>query len=163
MQKTILIIFGVIFFAGNVSLASTAQYYVGEQTSALGPAQECFLEASFSADLKTVDLRSIVNNEHEGHLVPVGPLKANYQFVKGSVQSNAYYFEDAKAAAPIRRLILISANPGAPTELLAAIFHDGHHDPVTCKALVPAVDGELEEAIELFSQFENLEEAEHAH
>lgn len=158
------VLFSLFSFAVIVSEAqlSAPVYFVGEQKISATENKECFLELKYSADQKMVELRAIVTNGHEGDLAPVGVLQANYQFIGGSVQKNGYYFQDKTPKAPVKQLVLVAEDVQNPTSLVAAIFHDGHHDPVTCVAITAAVDAELVEAIELFANFDNLQD-EHAH
>lgn len=142
---------------------SAPTYFIGQQKISAVDSKECFLELKYSADQKQVALRGIVTNSHENHLVPVGELVADYMFVAGSVQQNAYYFQDKTPKAPVKQLVLVAEDPQNPSVLTAAIFHDGHHDPVSCENLATATGDELTEAIELFSKFEDLEDEEHAH
>ncbi len=139
---------------------SAPVYFVGEQTTV---SKECFVELKYSTDRKQVTLRGIVTNSHEGHLAPVGELIADYIFIGGAFQKNGYYFQDKTPQASIKQLVLIAEDSQTPTSLTAAIFHDGHHDPVTCENLMFAENEELVEAMELFEDFENLEEHDHAH
>ncbi|MBY0385290.1 hypothetical protein K2X05_09040, partial [bacterium] len=125
--------------------------------------KECFLELKYSADQKMVELRAVVTNAHEGHLAPIGSLQAQYQFIGGSIQKNGYYFQDKTPQAPVKQLVLIAEDPQNPATLIAAIFHDGHHDPVTCEGIIEATDAELVEATDLFANFDHLGEEEHAH
>jgi hypothetical protein len=131
-------------------------YYVGEQKISSTASSECFLELQYSSDLKEVSLRGILTNSHEGKYAPVGPLSAQYMFVAGSIQKNAYYFQDKTPQAPVKQLLLIAEDPQVPTQMSAAVFHDGHHDPVVCENLLLAEGDELAEASGLFSEFETI-------
>jgi hypothetical protein len=141
---------------------SAPSYLIGEQKVSAVDSKECFLELKYSGDQKQVSLRAIVTNTHENHLIPVGELLADYIFVAGSVQKNAYYFQDKTPKAPVKQLLLVAEDPMAPSVLTAAVFHDGHHDPVSCENLSVATGDELSEAIDLFANFDDLED-EHAH
>lgn len=153
-------IFALISLVINVSEAqlSAPVYFVGEQKVSATENKECFLELKYSEDQKLVELRAIVTNAHEGHLAPIGAIQAQYQFVGGSIQKNAYYFQDKTPKAPVKQLVLIAEDVQNPSSLTAAVFHDGHHDPMTCDSVTKAVDAELVEATELFADFENLDE-----
>lgn len=162
-MKAILFLINTMFVNPIWAEESAIRYFVGLQPGSK-TSQECYLELKSNADPKTVEIRAIVTNTHEGHLVPIGALQAVYQFISGSIQKNGYYFQDKTPKAPVKQLILVSELQQSPTLLMAAIFHDGHHDPVTCEGLSPAVDDELTEASELFADFEHLDEHEgHSH
>lgn len=141
---------------------STPTYLIGEQKVSAVDSKECFIELKYSSDQKQVSLKAIVTNTHENHLIPIGELLADYMFVAGSIQKNAYYFQDKTPKAPVKQLLLVAEDPIAPNVLTALVFHDGHHDPVSCDNLSEATGDKLIEATDLFANFDNLEE-EHAH
>ena len=159
LQKILFCVSSLVVISAGANWSAPV-YFVGEQT-AVG--KECFVELKYSVDQKQVTLRGIVTNSHEGKLAPVGELIADYIFIGGAIQKNGYYFQDKMPQAAIKQMVLIAEDPQAPTKLTAAIFHGGHHDPMTCENLVVAEDEELAEAIELFADFENLGEHDHAH
>jgi hypothetical protein len=155
-MKSLLV--SIVFLFSMISWAqmSAPVYFVGEQKVSKSVSEECFLELQYSADETQVQLRGILTNSHEGKYVTVGSLQANYMFVAGSIQKNAYYFQDKTPKAPVKQLVLIAENPQAPSSLSAAIFHDGHHDPIACENLNVAEGDELNEAIEFFAEFETI-------
>jgi hypothetical protein len=159
IQKILFLISNMLVVAAGADWSAPV-YFVGEQTAV---SKECFVELKYSNDQKQVTLRGIVTNAHEGNLAPVGELVADYIFIGGAIQKNGYYFQDKMPQAAVKQMVLIAEDSQAPTSLTAAIFHDGHHDPMTCENLVVAEDAELAEAIELFADFEHLGEHDHAH
>jgi hypothetical protein len=156
-MKRVLFVIHAMFLS---SAWATPSYFIGEQKVSKKASIECYVELKPTANPKTVELRAIATNTHENLLIPVGPLQANHQFIGGSFKKNGFYFQDKAPKAPVKQLILVSELQQDPTLLMAAIFHEGHHDPVTCENLSPAVDDELTEAIDLFENFENLDEHE---
>ena len=159
----------ILFFAVSIIMSSASAnwsapvYFIGEQKVSAVDSAECFVELKYSSDNKQVTLRGIVTNSHEGHLAPVGELVADFTFIGGSIQKNGYYFQDKTPQAAVKQLVLIAEDALAPTSLTAAIFHDGHHDPVSCENLAMAQGDELTEALELFADFDHLEDHDHAH
>lgn len=123
-------------------------YYVGEQG-----ADECYVEASYSQDGMEVDLRAIIVDEHDGELVGIGTLEAQYSAV-----DSAYLYTSPSDEDEILSLELVSTLVKNAESLTLVLNHGDHPHPTFCENLVKATGANLTSVEVKFDNFDILVE-----
>lgn len=114
----------------------------------------CHIELVFSSDLQQVKVRAIAPHPHDstpGNTVPLlmGPMTATY-----NSQRQFYRFRDPAPQAPVKDMVLMAPQQNKPQQYRAEIWHNNHHDPMTCDSVAEITNPqELQETVTLFDQF----------
>lgn len=146
-----------------LSLVAQAQnapvYYKGTEALPFASPMDCFVEAVYSADLSSVQLRALIPHPHEaGHPVEaIGPFEATYN------SAGYYRFQSTEAAPQVKDVLLTAATPGVATKYGALLLHGSHNDPLFCESLTALEGDAQQEAIDAFAGFTPEEEHEHDH
>ncbi len=148
---------------GTSTVAIAPQYFQGTQLVNRNVTSTCFVEVTVSADGATVDMRAIVTHPHKVQedpataLVGVG-VQLQQKFLGGSIQANGYAYEDATPSAPIKQVILFGDATSPFKDMRAALFHDGHHDPVRCGNLELKTGADAVPVVEMYAEFAEMVE-----
>lgn len=114
----------------------------------------CRIELVFSSDFQSVKVRALAPHPHDSTpqntvLLSMGPMTATY-----NPQRQFYRFRDTSPQAPVRDMVLVAPQPDSPTQFSAEIWHNSHHDPMTCDSMTKITDpAELADTILQFDQF----------
>lgn len=149
--------------ADQVASDAAVTYYTGVQTVNLTQPIPCYVELRFSEDQTQAEMRAILTQTHKVQADPdtatIGiDVTLQQKFLGGSIKANGYAFEDATPSAPVKQAILFGDASNPIKEMRAAIFHDGHHDPVACAQLQVTAEDQLASVKAIYENFEEFEE-----
>lgn len=121
-------------------------YYVGEQG-----ADQCYVEASYAQDGMEVDLRTLIIDEHDGELVGVDTIEAQY-----SATDSAYLYTSPTDEDEILSLELVSTMVKNAESLTLVLNHGDHPHPIFCENLVKASGTDLMDVEAKFDDFDTF-------
>jgi hypothetical protein len=143
----------VLFLAAQLAAAQTiaASYYKGQQPVGIaGDTVDCYIEADYLNVDQALKLRVLAADPHDGDLIGLGPVVANYEASK-----TGYYFLSSDDHDKVQELLLAVQSPLAISDLSMVILDGNHADVIKCTNPEILQGNALELILEKFEHFDD--------